>query len=575
MPGWKSCLAWCRKLTGWLFVSLLFLSLAGKAPGAESPPVPEVIFKVGVKAYTVNGQAFPMDAAPFIAGNRAFVPVRYLALSLGVPPEGIGWDGQKGAVTLQKGGVTLKLVLGRYTLEANGQSKPMDVAPLLKDNRVYLPARYVAQELGYRVDWQAPAVRLTPDVLPVPEDTKVTVQGDKVNVRSGPGTNYTVLAQVSRGERLPVLGKMPDWYQVKLPGGEVGWIVAWYVAPWEEPSRGSPPENAPGDSSSGNGEKPPAAPGDSSSGKEEQPGGASSGPALSGLEVSAAEKAVKARITAGTPLDYRVFRLSSPERLVVDLTGVQPGEVPREVQLNSRVAGRLRVGWFSRSPDVTRLVFDLSDRAAWRARLSADKKTLELEVFVPDAREILRGRIMVVDPGHGGPDPGAMANGLKEKDLTLKIGQRLAGLLAAQGAKVLMTRNSDSDVDLYARTEMANRNGAELFVSVHINANPSPDVQGTATYIPRREEAEAKRYAESRRLAECIQSYLVRNLGLEDDGVREASFVVVRTAAMPAVLVEVAYITNPREAGLLKQDSFLAKAAEAIYQGIVDYLASR
>ena len=94
-------------------------------------------------------------------------------------------------------------------------------------------------------------------------------------------------------------------------------------------------------------------------------------------------------------------------------------------------------------------------------------------------------------------------------------------------------------------------------------------------YIPRREEAEAKRYAESRRLAECIQSYLVRNLGLEDDGVREASFVVVRTAAMPAVLVEVAYITNPREAGLLKQDSFLAKAAEAIYQGIVDYLASR
>ncbi|WP_084413159.1 N-acetylmuramoyl-L-alanine amidase [Desulfovirgula thermocuniculi] len=564
MPGWKSCLAWCRRLAGWLAAGLLFLSLAGKAPGAESSPIPEVVFKIGANTYTVNGQPFSMDASPFIAGNRAFVPVRYLALSLGVPPEGIGWDGQRGTVTLQKGGVTLKLTLGKATLEANGQAKPMDVAPLLKDNRVYLPARYVAQELGYRVDWQAPAVRITPDVLPVPENTQVTVQGDRVNVRSGPGTNYTVLAQVNKGERLAVLGKVPDWYQVKLPGGEVGWIVAWYVAPWEETSRGSPPESGQG-----------GAPEDSSSGKQEQPGGAPAGPAVNSLEVSAAEKAVKVKITAGAPVDYRVFRLSSPERLVVDLTGVQPGEVPREVQLNSRVAGRLRVGWFSRSPDVTRLVFDLSDRAAWRARLSADKKTLELEVFVPDARELLRGKIIVVDPGHGGPDPGAMANGLKEKDLTLKIGQRLAGLLAAQGAKALMTRTNDSDVDLYARTDMANRAGADLFVSVHINANPSPDVQGTATYIPRREEAEARRYEESRRLAECIQSYLVRNLSLEDDGVREASFVVVRTASMPAVLVEVAYITNPREAGLLKQDAFLARAAEAIYQGIVDYLASR
>lgn len=564
MSRWKSCRAWCHRLAKWFAAGLLCFSLLGGSAEASSSPVPEVVFKIGVKTYTINGEAFSMDVAPFLANDRTFVPVRYLALSLGVPQEEIGWDGQKGVVTLRKGEVNLKLAVGKNTLEVNGQVKPMDVAPVMKEDRVCLPARFVAQELGYQVDWQAQdsSVRLKPKVLPVPENTQMVVKNDGVNVRSGPGLNYGVLTQVNKGERLAVLGKVPDWYQVRLPGGEVGWIVAWYVAPWEEPSRGSQP--------GGEGQEEPK-----SNPSGEQSGNTSSGPAVNNLQVSSTEKAVKVTLSADAPMDYHVFRLSSPERLVVDIPGVRPGEIPREVPVSSQVAGKVRVGWFKKSPDITRLVFDLSNRAAWRANLSADKKTLEVEVFVPDSREILRDKLIAVDPGHGGPDPGAVANGLKEKDLTLKISQRLAGLLSSQGAKVLMTRSGDYDVDLYARPDMANRAGAELFVSVHINAYSSPNAQGTATYIPRREETEAKRYEESRRLAECIQCHLVQSLGLEDDGVREASFVVVRDSQMPAVLVEVAYITNPREAGLLAQDGFLARAAEAIYQGIVDYLASR
>lgn len=420
-----------------------------------------------------------MDAAPFLAGGRAFVPVRYLALSLGVLDKDISWDGRSRTVTLNKSGVSLKVSVSNSTLVVNGQARAMDAAPMIKDNRVYLPARFVAQELGFQVAWQQ--------------------QDCSVHIRPGA----------------------------------------------VQPAGSSP------------GQKKPL------------------GPAVTSLQVSSSDESLRVVLTAEGAMDYRIFRLASPDRLVVDITGVRPGDIPEEARVNSRVVGKIRVGWFSQSPDVTRVVFDLNDgRARCRAKLSPDKRTLELEVFLPEPADVLRGRLIAVDPGHGGSDPGAVAHGLREKDLTLKIGLRLAELLSSQGAKVVLTRSGDYKVDLYERTNTANQARADLFVSVHINAAPSPDAQGTATYIIRSDMADARRWEQSRRLAERIQSNLVRDLGLQDDGVREANFAVLRTSQMAAVLVEVAYITNPREAGLLAQDWFLEKAARAIYQGIVDYLSS-
>jgi N-acetylmuramoyl-L-alanine amidase len=156
------------------------------------------------------------------------------------------------------------------------------------------------------------------------------------------------------------------------------------------------------------------------------------------------------------------------------------------------------------------------------------------------------------------------------------MAQRVAGLLSAKGARPLLTRNADYEVGLYERTDMANRAGAEIFVSIHINANINPAVQGTATYIlSPAGGGDPSRREESRKLASYIQARLVQRLGLENDGVLEANFAVLRTSAMPAVLVEVAYITNPREASLLAQDWFVEEAAQGIVQGIVDYLSER
>lgn len=586
----------CRKVCRQIAICLTagFLYLFGPAWSSAGPQ--EAVFEIGTKSYTVNGNPYSMDAAPFVEQGRTYVPVRYLALALNVAEKDIHWEKSTKTITLFMDNVTVKLVVGSKTITVNGQAKEMDVAPVVKDGRSYLPARYVAEAFGYRVGWDpgtrrvrleldAPKPGTGPSTPSNSPSGSLIVTGNAVNVRNGPGLNHTVLTQVDRGDRLAVLGKVSDWYLVQLPGGRTGWIVAWYVQedgvqdagpadpgkiPPEEPSRGLPdgrgePENAlPPENSNPSGNEA------GSSDQEKQ------SPAVTGLTVDTKDKITHVTVTAGGPLDYHIFPLSSPDRLVVDLTGVQPGSVPGELPVNSQAVDLLRAGWFGHDPDVTRLVFDLRAPVRYRVSLSSDQKTLELQIFIPDAGEVLRDSIIAIDPGHGGTDPGAVYNGLQEKNINWQIAQRVAALLSARGATTLLTRSGDDDVGLYERTDMANRAGADLFVSIHSNANVNPAVQGTATYILSESGGgDPGRWKESLKLANFIQSHLVGNLGLENDGVLQANFAVLRTSEMPAVLVEVAYLSNPYEAGLLTQDWFIESAAQAIVQGIVDYLNER
>ncbi|WP_165859365.1 N-acetylmuramoyl-L-alanine amidase [Desulfofundulus salinus] len=584
-----------------LTAGLLLLSWPGSSLAGG---VQEVVFKVGEKNYFVNEKSFTMDAAPFIAQGRTYVPLRYLALALNVAEKDIQWDKNTRTVLLTKDSVTVKLTVGSKTITVNGQAKAMDVAPVIKDGRSYLPARYVAEALGYRVEWnqQNRTVRMEPAAPPGGGQSssggmgQVVVQGNGVNVRSGPGLQHAVVTQVNRGERLAVLGKVPDWYQVQLPGGGTGWIVAWYVqeegqstdgrdspiagepVPGDDISRGTPGGRPqPGDGGD-QGRDPGGSPGQQPQDPlpPDNRGEQTQGPAVTRLDVTAAGKVTRVTVTAGGAMTYHVFKLASPDRLVVDLTGVRPGNVPLEMPVNTEAVNKLRVGWFSRSPDITRLVFDVKGPVRYRASLSADGRTLEMQIYIPDPGDVLRDVVIAVDPGHGGPDPGALGNGLREKDITLKMALRVAELLSARGARPLLTRSGDYDVGLYERTDMANRAGADLFVSIHINANVNPAVQGTATYIlSPAGGGDPNRREESRKLAGYIQAQLVQRLGLENDGVLEANFAVLRTSLMPAVLVEVAYISNPREAALLTQDWFVEETAQGIVQGIVDYLSER
>ena len=213
---------------------------------------------------------------------------------------------------------------------------------------------------------------------------------------------------------------------------------------------------------------------------------------------------------------------------------------------------------------------------------------------------------IVIDPGHGGKDPGAIAFDMKEKDIVLKVGKSLADHLREKlGATVILTRENDAFMPLEERTAIANTNSADLFVSLHINAHPSPDIRGFETYfLNLTTNAEAMRVAarenatsthqlsdlqdilsdilrnskinESSRLAERVHKsidsgFSESHFALKDMGVKQAPFYVLIGAEMPAILIEIAFISNPDDAKLLGDDGFIDKLAERISDGISQY----
>lgn len=138
-------------------VALLLLVAAFALPAAAAP-AREIVFVVGQKSYIVDGRAAPMDAAPFVVGGRAYVPVRYLAYALGVPESGVSWSPSARTVTLRKDGITVSLAAGGTVMHVNGRPQKMDMPALIKDGRVFMPARFVAEAFGYRVGWD-PSMR--------------------------------------------------------------------------------------------------------------------------------------------------------------------------------------------------------------------------------------------------------------------------------------------------------------------------------------------------------------------------------------------------------------------------------
>jgi N-acetylmuramoyl-L-alanine amidase len=212
---------------------------------------------------------------------------------------------------------------------------------------------------------------------------------------------------------------------------------------------------------------------------------------------------------------------------------------------------------------------------------------------------------IVIDPGHGGHDPGTMKSGLREKDIVLDVSQRLQKLLTRDGFEVVMTRDKDVFIPLEERTAIANSKSADLFVSIHVNAARTTKPRGTETYYlnlattPDAEEVAARENAvttrrvselqsilqkvlnnekitESRELASRVQTSLSSELysstrDSRNRGVKTAPFYVLLGARMPSVLVEIAYLTNRNDSKLLADGDFRQKVAESIAAGVRGY----
>jgi N-acetylmuramoyl-L-alanine amidase len=216
---------------------------------------------------------------------------------------------------------------------------------------------------------------------------------------------------------------------------------------------------------------------------------------------------------------------------------------------------------------------------------------------------------IVIDAGHGGHDPGASAFGMSESELVLDVALRLEQLVLQQpGVEVVLTRRTNDFLSLEERTELANRESADLFLSIHANASANATARGVETYFlnfalnPQAEAVAARENAasdktmsslpsiikaitlnsklnESRDFAASIQRSLVRgmrggNKTLKDLGVKQAPFMVLIGASMPSVLAEISFVTNQQEARLLKLPGYRQRIAEALLAGILRYQQS-
>ncbi len=250
---------------------------------------------------------------------------------------------------------------------------------------------------------------------------------------------------------------------------------------------------------------------------------------------------------------------------------------------------------------------------AWHRLDNPARVILELGQVVPTPTPIAAGAAVegpapiVIDPGHGGDDTGAVnGGGAAEKDVVLALARRLAAALEARGYTVRLTRTDDETRALTDRTALANRLGARAFVSLHANASTVAAVRGAETYYMSLDRsstdaaaaaiAEAENRAgaggaqhspldlilwdlaqaevlnESARLAVSVQSRLDALLGAKDRGVKQAPFVVLTGATMPAVLVEVGFLSNPQENRLLSEADYQQRIADAIALGVADFL---
>lgn len=313
--------------------------------------------------------------------------------------------------------------------------------------------------------------------------------------------------------------------------------------------------------------------------------------------------------------DYKIFSLADPFRVIIDVHGTRhfatsaktTAHAPPAKAITTPVVAEIPVILPGSAPvyDENQPVLTLKDQRKKSPQPAATKRTIRPDEISLAQQLGLGVRKIVIDPGHGGKDPGAMAFGIKEKDIVLKVSQKAASILQENFKyEVVLTRSTDIYIPLEERTAIANTQKADLFVSIHVNAHPDKTIGGVETYylnlatnadamrVAARENATSthnigelqdilsnlmnnSKMDESSRLAHFVQANLASGLGQyrpHDHGVKQAPFYVLIGAEMPAVLAEISFITNPKEAELLQSDQYLHTIATQIANGIAAYV---
>jgi N-acetylmuramoyl-L-alanine amidase len=341
---------------------------------------------------------------------------------------------------------------------------------------------------------------------------------------------------------------------------------------------------------------------------------------VSNIRYSTSQGYTRVIVDLSRPVEFTKKRLSNPDRLYFDLKNSRIAkEMQSKLPIGDGILRSVRAGQYD--PDTVRIVLDLETMEDFSAFILDDPTKLVIDVNARKEEKIaVTRRIVVLDPGHGGHDPGAIGKkGLQEKDVVLDIALKVREILSKEpNLEVILTRDKDVFIPLEERSLIALKHKADLFVSVHANASPNRTARGIETYLQNwTNEEEAIRvaarenYISVKRMREKLAQYKNDDLGkilsdlnrdykrdesialanyvqnsLYSDvakvhkktanlGIKKAMFFVLMGASMPpSILAEVSFISNPEEEELLSSDSYRTVIARSIASGIKTYFSS-
>lgn len=282
-------------------------------------------------------------------------------------------------------------------------------------------------------------------------------------------------------------------------------------------------------------------------------------------------------IVSSLPLQVTEHILHKPDRIVFDVPDAVFIPIKKFLDVDDGLVVQVRAAQFNKDPNIVRIVVELSRPAPYAVHLGQEAGLTLVDLGAAAAGApgpLLAGAggphgpiVVALDAGHGGTDPGAIGpTGVQEKDVALAIAQDLRVLLARQHIDVVMVRDADVFVPLEDRADIAARGGATLFMSIHANAAVDSNANGTQAFYWTPQSAP---------LAAAVLDEVSREVNLVPRGASQAEFkVLVDSTRIPAILVETAFITNPREEAVLHDPVAQHKFAQGILRGLIRYLTA-
>ncbi|WP_310829282.1 N-acetylmuramoyl-L-alanine amidase family protein [Paenibacillus pedocola] len=519
-----------------LLLPLLLLSFAGREAAAAGNGAGRIIMDnkelalpQGIKLENVDGSVM--------------IPIRVVVENLGFQ---VQWEQKSKKVTVQQDGKTVQLAVGSKIAEADGVTLALNAAPKQNGGTVLVPIRFVSEQFGLKVGWDN-------------DDKTVYLSGGQTS-----GSETSV-------DPLPSLSPTPQ-------------PAAATSTPSPSPSATSAPVITPGaDDDLGTGSLGPTA----------TPIPGSAGTVVTTPQVMGAvfsENRLIVAVAGGAK--PTVTKISNPERIVIDFPGAAfapdfVGSLP-SVAANGTPQGKLdvagyplvsevRYALFSTSPSTVRFVIQTVSNQPYQ--LSTDNSTglvtIDLNALSNSGsaggNTASTGKpVVVLDAGHGGKQSGAVSlTGKLEKDINLAIVNKVGALLIQDGrVDVVFTRTNDITLGLQDRVNIAEAANANLFISVHGNSLPEAypnreKINGSETYYSR---------TESLPLAQIMHKHLVAGTSFKDNGIRTKSLHVTRETSMPAVLLEVGYMSSAANESAMLSEQLQNNLAREIVAGIYEYL---